>query len=741
MSITRQDLIKASFTSTLDDVQELTLDNQGIADLGCISELPHLTSLTLAFNNLSSSSALSSLSALQHLNLSHNHLTALTCRSLPALTHLNASHNRLRSLKGLAACPSLTTAFLQHNQLTAAELQHLSSLTRLQRLCLAPNPLTREVGGQQQYRALLAGLCPALEILDGQPISASEREAAQLRPLTPTPPCWPHSTPTPPAAPLASLGSTWGEDLTGGEPGGGVGGGAGGACPPLRAVRGRQRHSAPSSCSAPLTLAEEVGSAGLAAPPGGRRGRLPAGLHRHHSSQALGQQQQQQQEFEWLGSSSAGDHSSARTSLPPLPSSARSSQGQHRARPPAPGPGRPPPAARLRQLPADSSFNAVLAALPVFNPGKLPGSYAPSQLAGSWARKPAPAQPPPDAGTVDFELRYAGGARCMAARVRRDGSACASWPNSDLAVTVDSDWGNAGGNGSGRAEGVGRAEPGGVGAPGPAYRLYAAYRTGGSVAVSWDAGGGFVQYPNGNVAIRYSNRDGVCYSPSSQVLLRWSDPPQPARRPTGASAPGFRPGTGRDAPSTSDSGQQTGPHCSSDLGSQSVSSRLEPPYVDMALDCHFGVRFNRALQQLQLYMSCEGVRYMYKCGYNKPGAGVWSPPYKQSEPGTSGICDAKGVSLDVAVPSTAPSHPAFAGEEVMDDEPPAFLRQLADGSTAGPQRARMVDMMMQQQAKGSEAAAGFPSMSAFSGIDSLAGLTAALSALQSRMTLIGQASS
>jgi hypothetical protein len=48
---------------------------------------------------------------------------------------------------------------------------------------------------------------------------------------------------------------------------------------------------------------------------------------------------------------------------------------------------------------------AVLAALPVIDPAKLPHKYIPTQLAESLPRKPPPAQPPADANVVDYELK------------------------------------------------------------------------------------------------------------------------------------------------------------------------------------------------------------------------------------------------------------------------------------------------------------------------------------------------
>ena len=75
MSVTLIDIRKNAFTNDLDAVEELTLTNRGLIDLGAIHEVAGLTSVNLSFNKLTGLTGLASLSLLSSLNASHNCIT------------------------------------------------------------------------------------------------------------------------------------------------------------------------------------------------------------------------------------------------------------------------------------------------------------------------------------------------------------------------------------------------------------------------------------------------------------------------------------------------------------------------------------------------------------------------------------------------------------------------------------------------------------------------------------------
>lgn len=211
--------------------------------------------------------------------------------------------------------------------------------------------------------------------------------------------------------------------------------------------------------------------------------------------------------------------------------------------------------------------------------------------------------------------------------VKRDGSLVSYWPNGDLAVTVDVDYQAASGTGS------------------SVYRMFAVYRTGGNVAISFEtAAGGFLQvryscahcfslcplnqpgnrcseqdadtdrcapehplslrllapavngvlctqYPNGSIAMLVnSDGGGTVYKPSGETITKWTN--------------------------TSD-GDNTG---NEDVTTSSSGSA----FVDLQLDGAYGVRYIHRGRQLHVYMACEGFKYMFVCGSNAPGA-TWDP--------------------------------------------------------------------------------------------------------------------
>ena len=159
--------------------------------------------------------------------------------------------------------------------------------------------------------------------------------------------------------------------------------------------------------------------------------------------------------------------------------------------------------------------------------------------------------------------RYPQGLQARAVSVWADGSATAQWPNGDLAVTVTTE-----------------TMPGQVE---PQYRIFAAYRTTGNVAVSFDCSGGFAQHPNGSIMMNYSRVTGAgaCYSSKGEVTARWRDA-EPESWPKG----------------------------------------LSGPCIELQLDACLGLQYLIPAGLMYVYFSCEGVKYRLVSGHN-PGGATW----------------------------------------------------------------------------------------------------------------------
>jgi hypothetical protein len=159
--------------------------------------------------------------------------------------------------------------------------------------------------------------------------------------------------------------------------------------------------------------------------------------------------------------------------------------------------------------------------------------------------------------------RYTQGSQARAVSIWGDGSATAQWPNGDLAVTVT-------------IESTPQQQPQ---AP-KACSVFAAYRTTGNVAVSFDASGGFAQYANGSIMMNYSRATGAgaCYSSKGEVTCRWKDAdPQswPAGDPQAA--------------------------------------------VELQLDPFLGLQYIIPTGMLYLYFSCEGAKHRLVSAQNPAG--------------------------------------------------------------------------------------------------------------------------
>ncbi|GAX82492.1 hypothetical protein CEUSTIGMA_g9919.t1 [Chlamydomonas eustigma] len=649
MSITAFDIKKSAFAQHLEEVDELTLTNRGLIDLGSIKEANNLQVVNLSFNKLQSVQGLAGLSHLSTLNISHNQITSLKGLStLTSLTHLNASYNKLTSLSPLSHLPALQNLWIQHNTLSEpASLHPIITRTNLQRLCIAPNPLCSKL--PENWRSALLRLCTALQQLDAVQVTdedlmkskehvGSEEEAKAVF----TSSC---------------RGSTAGVAMNGGVSNVGL------ESSSIAAVMGNLFSSSPifntSRAGISLTSTNSrfekpprprsdarggggtpdntlPASAGRYKSPcgnailqGGRgrsRSESPGGNKRMNqllnaspnpkipSSESIGME-----EGHGEGSSQgsllvSGDQDmesvlSFVTSRSSFTSSTSSRAGTLRPRrmnstflPP------------IRTIPESSAFMAVLSKLPDLD-AKVAVAVTATQAAIGTTKRP-PIKPPPDGQIVEYECRYPRHAQGRAVTNKRDGSVVSYWPNGDLAVTVDVDYTSA------------ELCPGGEG---QAYRLFAMYRHTGNVAASFESGsaGGFVQYPNGNVAMIVNSEGGKTFSPSGEARLKWN--------------------------------------CAEILDNSRLSEtnnshgRDDELVVDMYLDSTLGMRYLTAQRKLQLYLCCEGLRYVFFCGPNLP-ASTWG---KDDNSGVQSLYEDAG---------------RVSGNEVLPQ--PAFLQQLLRESSS-----------------------------------------------------------
>jgi len=172
----------------------------------------------------------------------------------------------------------------------------------------------------------------------------------------------------------------------------------------------------------------------------------------------------------------------------------------------------------------------------------------------------------------EYTSYYGEGSRAPAVSVRADGGAWAKWPNSNLAVSVDLE-GPASSNK--RSKGLVRS------------RMFAAYRQTGMVAVSFDPGGGFVNYPTGHLAFMYSveNGSGQLYDFIGNPTVSWNE---------------------------SQGGKRT-------------------DSVEILLDAHLGFRFKMPEKQPQIYFVCDAIMHKFVSGFNPPLL-VWDNLDKDDSP-------------------------------------------------------------------------------------------------------------
>lgn len=143
------------FLSNLTALTTLSISNTPVstADLKTIADLPALTKLTLANCGLSNIENLSS-AKLQYLDMNNNAIRDLSSLSfMSSLTQLNLSYNALTNLNALSALTGLEILDVSANSLSS--IRPLASCTNLQELYLAYNSLS-SISGMEKLTALTA---------------------------------------------------------------------------------------------------------------------------------------------------------------------------------------------------------------------------------------------------------------------------------------------------------------------------------------------------------------------------------------------------------------------------------------------------------------------------------------------------------------------------------------------------------------------------------------------------------
>ena len=154
-------------------VELLDLSENHLASIACVSALPNILELRVAYNSLSHSLPMETFAQLRRLSVldvSYNRLTDLSalvsCRH--TLRVLKAKQNRLRVVNGIDACPLLEDLDLSDNLIANKDaLTSLALLGKLMIVDLRGNPVT-------DYQPEMVGLCNSLTrvaVFNGEIIS------------------------------------------------------------------------------------------------------------------------------------------------------------------------------------------------------------------------------------------------------------------------------------------------------------------------------------------------------------------------------------------------------------------------------------------------------------------------------------------------------------------------------------------------------------------------------------------
>lgn len=150
-----------------------------IATLEGFGDHAALEELQLQENQLTSLKGLGCLSSLKSLTVSSNQLTSLEGLNAPVLERLDASKNQLAALEHIAGVPVCKDLDLSDNQLSAED-PNLPELRRLGRDLPSLQSLNI-AGNSSDLRIEVIVAAPQISIIDGEPVSAEDREAATAK--------------------------------------------------------------------------------------------------------------------------------------------------------------------------------------------------------------------------------------------------------------------------------------------------------------------------------------------------------------------------------------------------------------------------------------------------------------------------------------------------------------------------------------------------------------------------------
>lgn len=183
----------------------LDLSHNLIETIDGLEGLVNLQVLRLHHNHLTSATGLEQLHQLQVLDVNNNDLTSIAeLRRCTALTELDVSCNALSELDDISSLQRLTTLSLRGNLLKlldylpaclpaslrkldlaqnsigkVSELQNLRSLHSLEHIDVSDNIfVATSLQRGFSYRPLAVAFAPALQTLDGEPVTREERRSA-----------------------------------------------------------------------------------------------------------------------------------------------------------------------------------------------------------------------------------------------------------------------------------------------------------------------------------------------------------------------------------------------------------------------------------------------------------------------------------------------------------------------------------------------------------------------------------
>ncbi|KAI9189736.1 hypothetical protein H9P43_001169 [Blastocladiella emersonii ATCC 22665] len=169
--------------SNLKHIKHLSLRNSGLTTIDALARMTHLEHLFLGGNLITTIDPLGLLPSLQVLDCSCNRIASIDLqqphRPFHRLVHLNLTDNRLVALDFVRRLPKLQELYIAFNLIS--DSGHLNSLAQAANLIILDLRGNAIVGYLSNYRQSVVYCSPALQILDGTPVT--EDEIAQAKQL------------------------------------------------------------------------------------------------------------------------------------------------------------------------------------------------------------------------------------------------------------------------------------------------------------------------------------------------------------------------------------------------------------------------------------------------------------------------------------------------------------------------------------------------------------------------------